>query len=270
MIRLINAVKTKKWGRMISNPLVSIVLTTYNCDETLSETLNAIEQQDYPDIEVIIKDGVSTDNTIEIIKRFEKNSKYFVKWSSQKDIGIYDAMNQGYQLTKGDIIVFCSDKLIAEDAVSCMVRTIINAGTNCIGAHADLVYTAGKVVKRYWHMGKGKIQDGWMPGHPTLFLKRKVYEKYGLFKTDYCIAADYEFMIRILKNEAENLEYVPKIIVSMYYGGTSTGNAGSYVASLKEANRALKENGIRCPWKVSFLRTIRLIRQFQKSREREK
>ena len=111
-------------------------------------------------------------------------------------------------------------------------------------------------------MGTGRIQDGWMPGHPTLFLKRSVYEKYGLFKTDYRIAADYEFMIRILRDGTEHLAYVPKVIVSMYYGGTSTGDAGSYFASLKEADRALRENGIRHPWRISFLRTIRLMNQF--------
>ena len=89
---------------MRNEPLVSIVLTTYNCEGTLNETLDAIEQQDYPEMEIVIKDGGSSDGTLEIIRKFEQSSRYSVKWVSKKDAGIYDAMNQGYQLTIGDII----------------------------------------------------------------------------------------------------------------------------------------------------------------------
>lgn len=248
---------------MNDNPLVSIVITTYNCEKNLQYILDAIETQDYEMIEVVIKDGLSTDKTVSIIENYKRNSRFEVKFRSCKDNGIYDAMNQGYADTTGDIVVFCSDRLTCRDAVSSMADAISKGGDSCIGAHADLVYEADNgEIKRYWHMGEGRIKDGWMPGHPTLYLKREIYEKYGLYKTDYRIAADYEFMIRILKDEKNELAYVNKVIVSMYYGGTSTEGAGSYWESLMEAQRALKENKVKFPWKINFLRTIKLFKQF--------
>lgn len=247
-------------------PVVSFVLTTYNCGDTISQILEAIEGQDYPSIEINIKDGLSTDNTLEIIEDFKNRSKYKVNTQSQKDTGIYDAMNQGYELTSGDIIVFCSDKLARPDAVSHIVQTINDAGEACVGAHADLVYSENGVPVRDWRMGKGHIRDGWMPGHPTLYLKREIYEKYGLFKTDYRIAADYEFMVRICKDNEDKIAYLPEMIVDMSYGGTSNATAASYWKSLMEANRALRENGYKFPWLISFKRTIRLILQFMKAK----
>ena len=248
---------------MENKPLVSIIMTTYNCEKTLPETLGAIDNQDYPNIEVIVKDGESNDNTCSLIDKFSSTSRFTVKLKSCSDNGIYDAMNQGFDLSSGDIIVFCSDKLADGSVVSTMVEAIEAEDNSCIGAHADLVYAEGSNVKRCWHMGKGKIEDGWMPGHPTLYLKRSVYEKYGLYKTDYRIAADYEFMIRILKDNRDKLVYVPKVIVSMYYGGTSTNSTKAYSASFKEAVRALKENGIKHAWLITVKRSFRLMRQFR-------
>ncbi len=241
---------------------VSLILTTYNCEENLLRTLESIEQQDYPVIEVNIKDGGSTDGTLTIIESYAKTSHNQINWISQADTGIYDAMNQGYALSSGDIIVFFNDMFLASDVVSKMVAKI-ESSSNCVGAHADLVYATDEKVVRYWKMGPQKsICLGWMPGHPTLFLKREIYEKYGLYNTDYRIAADYEFMIRFLKEEENKLAYLPETIIRMYYGGTSTSSSGSYLRSLKEGNRALKENGIKGAMWIDLLRTVRVLWQF--------
>lgn len=201
---------------------VSLILTTYNSAENLARTLESIEQQDYPQIEVNIKDGGSTDDTLRIIKEYESKSRYRVKWTSSPDRGIYDAMNQGYALAEGDIIVFFNDLFLHPDVVSQMVKTIED-NSQCVGAHADLVYADETKVVRYWKMGPQKsLYLGWMPGHPTLFLKREIYEKYGLYNPEYRIAADYEFMIRFLKDKENRLAYLPRTIIRMYYGGTST------------------------------------------------
>ena len=206
------------------NPKVSLILTTYNCKENLRGTMESIAMQDYDNIEVIIKDGLSKDGTVDVISEYENNFKYHVIWASTKDTGIYDAMNQGFKCSKGDIIDFCNDKYIRADAVTRMVETMnrVNpqTGKQFIGAHADLVYAQGDKIIRNWHMGQGEIRNGWMPGHPTLFLRREVYEKYGLYDTSYRISADYEFMIRVLK-DGNKLAYFPETIISMYYGGTS-------------------------------------------------
>lgn len=256
---------------------VSIILTTYNSKSNLEYTLRSIEEQDYSNIEVIIKDGASTDGTLEEIIRYEEKSKHQVKWISEKDAGIYDAMNKGYNISSGDIIVFFNDIFASATAVYDMV-TLIDSNPNCIGAHADLEYVDGELIKQYilsnnpahkkiirkWKMGDQRdIRLGWMPGHPTLFLKREVYEKYGLYRTDLKIAADYEFMIRILKENNNQLMYFPNTIVYMYYGGTSSAGATGYLTSLKEGHRALVENGIKNAFIVDIMRMFRVVKQFR-------
>lgn len=111
-------------------------------------------------------------------------------------------------------------------------------------------------------MGEGRIEDGWMPAHPTLLLKREVYERCGVYKTDYKCSSDYEFMVRILKDGGIRLAYVPEILVSMFYGGTSSNGLSAYMVSFREACRALKENGVRHPYRVSMKRTFRVLGQF--------
>lgn len=241
---------------------VSLILTTYNSAENLSCTLESIEIQDYPAIEVNIKDGGSTDETLSIIKAYAEDSKYKVNWTSNPDKGIYDAMNQGYALATGDVIVFFNDLFLMKDAVSKMMA-LIEADRSCVGAHADLIYATDDKIVRYWKMGPQKsLYAGWMPGHPTLFLKKEVYEKYGLYNDSYKIAADYEFMIRFLKDKQNALAYLPETIIRMYYGGTSTSSTGSYLVSLKEGHRALKENGLKLAWWIDGLRTCRVLWQF--------
>ena len=241
---------------------VSLILTTYNSAENLRKTLQSIDMQDYAQIEVNIKDGGSTDETIAVIENYEKHGKFPLNWISCADKGIYDAMNQGYALTGGEIIVFFNDLFLHATVVSEMLR-LIERNPDCIGAHADLVYTAEGKVVRYWKMGPQKsLYWGWMPGHPTLFLKREIYEKYGLYDDSYRIAADYEFMVRFLKDRENRLVYLPKTIIEMYYGGTSTSDLGSYWLSLKEGYRALKVNKVHGALWISGIRTCRVLLQF--------
>ena len=249
---------------------VSLILTTYNSEAHLETTLASIEKQDYPAVEVIIKDGGSTDKTVHIIREYEKRSKYLVRWESKKDNGIYDAMNQGYALSEGELIVFFNDVFNDVDVITKMVSAIerINpkTGKEYVGAHADLVYADGERIIRKWHMGKGKIWQGWMPGHPTLFLKREIYEKYGLYRTDLKISADYEFMVRVLKDSDNQLAYLPEVIISMFYGGTSSNGLSSYLVSLKEAGIAIKSNKIKGARFIQGMRILRVLMQFVKAK----
>lgn len=245
---------------MQKDPKVSLILTSYNCENNIERTLESIEMQTYPAIEIVVVDGGSADGTIEVIKRFARKTKYECKWITEKDNGIYDAMNKGYYLSSGEIIAFFNDLFLTKDAVSLMVEAIYKENTD--GAHADLIYATDKKVKRYWRMGQGKIRRGWMPGHPTLYLKREVYEKYGVYDDKYKCSADYEFMVRILKDNEVKLAYVPETIICMYYGGTSTGGLKNYVLSLKEAHKALVDNGVKYSLCIDVIRTIRVMLQF--------
>lgn len=253
-------------------PKVSLILTTYNSEENLPTTLSSIESQDYPNIEVVIKDGGSTDKTLEIIEDFQKRHSDLspeagragisVVVKSEKDSGIYDAMNRGIELSSGEIIACFNDRFTCNDAISKLVRALQSDDGKYDAVHADLVYAEGDKIIRTWHMGQGSIKKGWMPGHPTLYVRRSVYERYGLYKTDYKIAADYEFMVRILKDKTLKLNYVEESLISMYYGGTSSSSLASYIKSFGEGFRALRENHIFPAFFITVLRTIKVLRQF--------
>lgn len=239
---------------------VSIITTTYNDSENLRRIIRQIEAQDYENIEYIIVDGASTDDTLYVIRETKKRFGDRLQWISEKDGGIYDAINKGLALATGDYIGMCFDEFAAPDVISRMVDVMEKEGTD--GVHGDLYYMDGERIVRRWHQGQGHIRSGWMPGHPTLYLKRDVYEKYGVYKTDYRISADYEFMIRILKDGQVKLSYIPQVLIKMSHGGTSTNSLGAYILSLKEGHRALKENGVRFAFVTDILRTLRVLLQF--------
>ena len=184
---------------------LTIITIAYNSAKEIRRTIESVLNQERGDIpytiEYLIIDGASSDATVEIAESYipaMTAGGIDYRISSEPDRGIYDAMNKAYGLSNGDIIAVCNDRLCQPEAVSSLVAAIETGGVSCVGAHADLVYVDGERVVRRWHMGEGKLSEGWMPGHPTLFLKREVYEKYGLYDTSYHCAADYEFMVRIL------------------------------------------------------------------------
>lgn len=241
---------------------VSLLLTTYNSMQNLPITLESIQEQTYAPVEVIIVDGGSTDGTVALIRQFADNSGLEVKWISEPDDGLYDAMNKAYRMSTGDIIAVCNDRLSEKESIAVFVEAIQKAGEDCIGAHSDLIYVEGDKQIRGWHMGEGDIRQGWMPGHPALYLKREVYEKYGLYDTAYRCAADYEFMVRFLKDRTNRLAYVPRVLITMFYGGTSNAGLRNYLVSFKEGYMALYKNGVKHPLLITLKRTWRVLRQF--------
>lgn len=245
---------------------VSLLVTVYNVKKTLPITLRSIEEQDYPDLEAVIVDGGSTDGTVELIQAFaarmEGRQDLSVRWVSETDDGLYDAMNKAFRMSTGDVVAVCNDKLCKPNAVSKFIAALEQGGAGCVGVHADLVYVEGERVIREWRMGQGRISEGWMPGHPTLFLRRAVYEKYGAYDTSYRCAADYEFMVRFLKEPENKLAYVPEILVAMFYGGTSNAGIKNYLVSFKEGYLALRKNGVPHPLWITLRRSLRVVLQF--------
>lgn len=239
---------------------VSIITTTYNDMNNLKMIMRNVIAQDYKNIEYIVIDGCSDDNTVEILEEYKSLFGGRLRYLSEKDNGIYDAINKGIALATGNIIGCCFDRFANTHVISDIVGIIEKEGTD--GAHGNLYYMDGEKIVRYWRQGQGDIRTGWMPGHPTLYLKREVYARYGLYKTDYRISADYEFMIRILKDGKVRLSYIDDILILMEHGGTSTNSLKAYIESLKEGHRALKENGVKFAAVTDFLRTVRVLRQF--------
>lgn len=241
---------------------ISIVTANYNGAENLRMIIHRILSQDYKNIEYIIVDGASTDHSMEVIQEAEVLFGDRLKWISEPDKGIYDAINKGFRMATGDILGCCFDEYAHPQVLSHMVEIMEKEGTD--GVHGDLYYMEGEKIVRKWKQGQGKIRYGWMPGHPTLYLKREVYETYGYYKTDYRISADYEYMIRILKDEKVRLSYLPEVLIKMEHGGTSTKSLSAYLAGMKEGHRALQENGVRFAWFTDLCRIVRVLLQFAK------
>ena len=241
-------------------PKVSVVTTTYNDIENLKRSLAEVKKQTYPNIEHIIVDGGSTDGTVDLLKELEEKEPGRISWMSEKDNGIYDAINKGICMATGDIVGCCFDRYADEGVLMRMVEIMEKEGTD--GVHGDLCYMDGDRIVRKWHQGQGVIRSGWMPGHPTLYLKKEVYDRFGLYRTDYRISGDYEFMVRILYRKEVTLSYLPEILIYMSHGGTSTNSLGAYVESMMEGHRALVENHVPFAWVTDLCRVVRVLSQF--------
>lgn len=243
---------------------VSVITMTYNDLTHLKQCVAGILKQDYENIEYIIVDGDSTDGTKEYIAELAQKLGDKLLWVSEKDKGLYDALNKGIAMATGDIIGIMNDCFAKEDVLTRMVSIMEAEGTD--GVHGNINYVDGERIVRRWRMGKGSIRTGWQVGHPTMYLKKHVYDTYGNYKIDLKIAADYEFMIRILKDGKVKLSYIDDVLVNMFHGenSTSTGGISSYIASFRDGHRALVENHIRCAWMVDICRIFRFALQFLK------
>ncbi len=252
----------------MERPIVSVITVSYNSVDNLKVSLELLKEQNYPFIESIIIDGGSTDGSREYIEKFaddfsrtSNESSRTCIWISERDNGLYDAINKGLDIASGDIIGCYWDMYVTDHVISDIVSIISREGTD--GVHGDLLYVDdnGKTIRK-WKTGQGKIKQGWMPGHPTLYLKRSVYETYGKYNTQYRISADFEFMVRCLNNDKVSLSYIPEILIKMFYGGTSNSGLGAYMNSVKESYRALKANNVKPAGWIIFLRIIRTLKQF--------
>ena len=227
---------------------VSVITVSYNARATLPDALMSIQNQSYDNIEHILIDGASSDGTMEFVVN---QSGKIAKFISEPDNGIYDAMNKGIMAASGDIVGFLNadDMYYDQNCLSIVINEFRTKNVDSV--FADLVYVLSKnlnkVVRYYCSAGfsKHKFSRGLMPAHPTFFAKRKCYERYGCFKTDYKIAADYELLARFLYKYNITYSYIPKVLVKMRKGGASTKNLKSNWILNKEIIRACSENGIK-------------------------
>jgi len=235
---------------------VSIITVTLNSEDTIKDAINSVLKQTYQDIEYIVIDGKSVDSTVEIIKSYGGKVDKFL---SEPDKGIYDAMNKGISLATGDVvgILNSDDFYIDENVIEKVVKTFEEKEVDSLFANLIFVRPNNleKTVRLYnsSQFNPSKFAYGWMPAHPTFFVKRAFYEEYGLFKTDYRIAADFELLVRFLFKHRISYYYLDDIIIKMRTGGVSTRNFRSNWILNKEIIRACFENGIKTNMlKVSF------------------
>ncbi|MGZ5255706.1 MAG: glycosyltransferase family 2 protein [Flavitalea sp.] len=243
---------------------ISVITAAYNSASTIADTLRSVAQQDYPDIEHIIIDGGSRDDTMGIVIDF-----LHVKLSiSEEDKGIYDAMNKGIKRATGDIIaILNSDDFYSNSSVLSSVASLFE-DPQIDAVYGDLQYVKQdntNIVSRYWKAGKfsaSKFYYGWMPPHPSFFVRRKVYDQVGLFNTTLRTSADYELMLRILVKHKMKAAYLPSVLVKMREGGLSNSSLSHRIKANKEDRLAWKLNGLQPNFFTLYLKPIRKIFQF--------
>jgi len=248
-----------------SNLKISIITVSFNSVETIRDTIKSIISQDYENIEYILIDAGSTDGTLDIIKEYEGYINYF---SSEEDDGIYDGMNKGISVASGEVVgILNSDDFYPNSyIVSNVARTFEKR--NCDAVYGDLVYVkfydTDKIV-RYWQSGNysvKKIKNGWMLPHPTFFVKREMYEKYGYYNTELKSAADYEMILKLLYKQNINVFYIPMILVKMRMGGKSNASIMNRIRANKEDGLAWTENQLNKPLFVRIKKPLQKIKQF--------
>jgi len=250
---------------------VTIITVTLNSGRFLEDCIKSVISQDYPDIEHIIVDGKSKDGTLDIIRKY---SDHISKWVSEKDRGMYDAINTGMEMATGDIIgtLNSDDMLASPDVISSIVKTFKEKNTDIV--YGDLLYVHPErtdQVIRVWNghpYRRSRFRYGWMPAHPTFYFKRELLEKYGNYETHYFSAADYEFMCRYLYRFKASAAYLPKLFVRMRQGGMSNSNIYRRLRANRRDYLAMKRNRVPFAFLVSLLKPLIKLHQYKRRRKR--
>lgn len=252
---------------------ISLITITYNSEKTLSTTINSVLNQTYNHIEYIIVDGASIDNTVSIIKENEFAFNGKLKWISEPDKGLYDAMNKGIQMATGDIIgILNSDDFFTSNNVLQEIANTFKKETDLDAIYGDIHFVHPDNLQkcvRYYSSNifkRSLMRLGFMPAHPSFYLRRECFEKYGLYKTDYKIAADFEFLLRVIFKNKIRTKYLPMDMVTMRTGGASTSGIKSHIRIMKEHLRAFRENDIYTNVGLLSLRYFYKIGEIIKSR----
>ncbi len=243
---------------------ITVITPTFNSAATLRDTLASVRDQNYPCLEHIIVDGGSTDETLDIVASFP----HVTRVVSERDKGIYDAMNKGIRLATGDVVgILNSDDVYTDNGVlTTIALAFANPGVMTVYADLQYVYPNDlEKVQRTWITGPFKKRNfyyGWMPPHPTFFVRKEVYEQAGDFNLNLRSAADYEFMLRILLKHGLSSFYIPQVLVKMRAGGMSNASLTNRLRANKEDRMAWKMNGLRPYFFTLYLKPIRKIHQF--------
>jgi glycosyltransferase involved in cell wall biosynthesis len=242
---------------------ISLITVTFNSENTISRCIQSVASQSYKNIEYIVIDGGSTDNTIRIANSYSNVISIFI---SEPDQGIYDAMNKGVKHAHGDIIgILNSDDFFADkNALAAVAAAFTLQGTDIVYGDIDYVNPKGKVIRK-WRSGEYKhdiFNRGWMPPHPAFYCKRALFEELGFYSLEYGTAADYELMLRFMHLNKVSAWHLKKILVKMEIGGVSNKSYKNRVKSLLNDFKAMRNNGILMPAITLILKPLRKISQY--------
>lgn len=245
---------------------VSIITAVYNRVDTLADTIDSVLSQTYPDIEYILIDGMSSDGTHEIVNRYRDRIDQSVR---EKDRGIYDALNKGIRLAKGEIVgLLHADDFFTDPHVIERIVQEFSQHPDTMGTYGDLNYVdskhTGRKIRR-WVARDYQVQRfrwGWMPPHPTVYLRRECYQSHGLFRDDFRLAADYELLVRMMVSNRLAMRYIPRTLVSMRVGGLSNASLSNRLRANREDAKAWVVNGMRVPFGLRWLKPLRKLGQY--------
>jgi glycosyltransferase involved in cell wall biosynthesis len=225
---------------------ISIITACFNSAATIRDTIESVLSQDYAEIEYIIIDGGSSDKTLEIVNEYKSRISKII---SEKDEGIYFALNKGISLATGAVIgILHADDLYTGNFV---ISTVMEKIREADAVYSDLQYVDRDItttIKRQWKSGEyrpGMFRKGWMPPHPTFFLRKEIYDQYGVFNTTFRTAADYELMLRMIHKHQIKLAYIPFVLVKMRVGGVSNKSLKNRLKANREDKRAWLINGLK-------------------------
>ena len=225
----------------------SIITAVFNREDTIGRAIKSVKQQSYNNVEMIVIDGESTDGTCRVIESLIAKDDTFI---SEPDDGIYDALNKGIVNVSGDIIGFMhsDDKYMHNKVIDKVAQLFADESLDIVYGDACFFSSAypNKIMRNYisGELSKIRLARGFMPAHPSIFIRRRVYNDIGMFKVDYKIAADYEFLCRLVSRGGYKAHYLTEPLVYMQLGGVSTAGLASTILLNKEVIRACRENNI--------------------------
>ena len=238
---------------------ITIITVCVNAEKTIKDTIESVLKQSYKDFEYIIVDGKSSDDTLKIISKYDDKR---IRLISEKDKGLYDAMNKGIKLATGDIIgTINSDDILASENIFQTVIENFDENTDVIYANIKYYNEDFSKVKRDFISGT-KENEYFCPAHPSMYVRKEIYQRIGTYNTSYKIASDFDFMVRCNLNNVR-YKYIDKYFVYMRYGGKSNGFVG-YLENYKECFEVLRQNKVSFPLTKTTLRSIHTIKQIIK------
>lgn len=242
---------------------ISLITVTYNAGDTIKRCIESVLAQDHCDIQYIIIDGGSTDETLSIINSYKQRIQIFV---SEPDKGIYDAMNKGIKFANGDIVgtLNADDVFAGTDVLSCVAAAFEQQNAPIVYGNLNYINLRGDVIRR-WDAGeykKGAFNWGWMPPHPTFYCRIELFERFGSYNIQYGTAADYELMVRFMHKNKMDAYYLNKLIIKMSLGGVSNKTFTNRLEAWKFDFKAMGNNGVFFPHLAIIFKPLRKLVQY--------
>ena len=255
---------------------ISIITTSYNSERTLRDTMDSVLRQGYTDYEYIVVDGASKDSTVDIIREYEPRFEGRMRWVSEPDRGIYDAMNKGIAMATGDVVgLLNSDDFYTSDDILATVAHEFLKSKTLDAIYGDVHYVdehdVTKVVRYYSsrQFTRKRMLMGYMPAHPSFYVRRECYKKYGAFDTSYRVAADFENLFRLIYVNNIRTRYIAKDFVAMRMGGASSSGLQSYRCIIADHFRAYRKHGAKPNRFLYFFRYVKKLSEFGKKNRRK-